>query len=466
MKTTIRLLSAAVLSLAAVSCSSVPRDGGIGDLQKAIDERSAQKLGLDTAGSTRNTPVPLAGEIDADKAVMIAMHNSPRLQVILSEMGLAQADFMEASTISNPVLSAEVRFPSTPYAPFDLSITQSVLDLLRLPSQKKLGAATFEAARYRVAAGVLSFASEVRSDYYDLVAATQQVGMNRALVDASRTAVDLAQRQHVAGNITDLDLENEQAVYEQGKLDLARSEARVLERREALIRILGVSASQSEWSIASDFPPLPAAELAAEDINRVVSEQRLDVLIAQREVEIARRRAPFARAQGVGDFSAGVAHEREPDGEKSTGPTLNVPIPIFNTGRAARLRAEAQLTRATRVLEQVRIDAASEVRAARDRLMAARARVEYYREVLLPRRRRIVELTKLEQNAMLVGLYQLLQARQNEVMAQREGIDAQREYWSARTELDQALSGTNVEGRGMPARQESQQRSVAPKGGH
>ena len=86
-------------------------------------------------------------------------------------------------------------------------------------------------------------------------------------------------------------------------------------------------------------------------------------------------------------------------------------------------------------------EASSQLRAARATLAEARARAEYYRDVIVPRRTRIVELTKLEHNAMLVGVFQLLQAKQNEMQARRDFIEAQREYWSARTDLDRALQG-------------------------
>ena len=42
---------------------------------------------------------------------------------------------------------------------------------------------------------------------------------------------------------------------------------------------------------------------------------------------------------------------------------------------------------------------------------------------------------------MLIGIFQLLQARENEARAQSDFIEAQREYWSARTDLDRALQG-------------------------
>ena len=78
---------------------------------------------------------------------------------------------------------------------------------------------------------------------------------------------------------------------------------------------------------------------------------------------------------------------------------------------------------------------------ARGKLLAARQLVDYYRDVVLPRRRRIVEQTQLEFNGMLVGVYQLLQAKQGEVSARRDFISARRDYWIARTELERALGG-------------------------
>ena len=61
---------------------------------------------------------------------------------------------------------------------------------------------------------------------------------------------------------------------------------------------------------------------------------------------------------------------------------------------------------------------------ARTRLLAARARADYYRRVVLPLRRQITEQTQLQYNGMLVGAFQLLQAKQAEVEAGIAYIDA------------------------------------------
>lgn len=437
MKRHIILLAAGAVLLA--SCASVPRDAGLSDVQQAVASRTNQTLDW-TAGEPRLRTM-LQGEITADTAVAIAVANNPRLQVTLAELGIARADLIEASTIANPLFELEVRFPRAPFLAYEVRVAQSLIDLIRLPRRRAIGRAAFDAAQLRVTSEVLRFAADVRSSYYELVAATQHVAQMRAIGDAARAAAEVAIKQHQAGNVTDLDLDNEQARYEQAKLDLARAERRLLVAREALLRGMGLRDASPEWRVPERFPDLPPSELDQPQLEQLAAQQRLDLAIARREVEIARRQVPLARLAVLGDVIADVHYQREPSGEHTVGPGLELPIPIFNTGRGARTRAEAQFVRATQTLRALESESSSRLRTAGATLAEARARVEYYRDVLLPRRRRIVELTKLEHNAMLVGIFQLLQARQSEAQAQSDFIDAQREYWSARTDLDRALQG-------------------------
>jgi cobalt-zinc-cadmium efflux system outer membrane protein len=94
------------------------------------------------------------------------------------------------------------------------------------------------------------------------------------------------------------------------------------------------------------------------------------------------------------------------------------------------------LKQAEKKKEALAAEIPSQVREARNRLLGARQTAEYYRDVVLPRRKRIVEQTQLHYNYMLQGVYQLLQAQQNLVTAQKEQIEAQRDYWIARIELE------------------------------
>src|SRR5204862_5575596 len=92
----------------------------------------------------------LQGELAADKAVAVAMANNPRLQAILTELGIARADLLQASVVRNPLFEAEIRFPSDPFRPYELRLAQTLVDVIQLPRRRALGRAASDAAKLRV----------------------------------------------------------------------------------------------------------------------------------------------------------------------------------------------------------------------------------------------------------------------------------------------------------------------------
>ena len=142
---------------------------------------------------------------------------------------------------------------------------------------------------------------------------------------------------------------------------------------------------------------------------------------------------------------AGINTEKEITGGRVTGPELALQLPIFDTGSASITRLEAEHRRAQRQLEALAIDARSEVREQRDRMLAARDLALFYDRELLPQRARILDLTLRQYNAMFKGAYDLLLAKEAEVEAEKARLDAWRDYWIARSRLEKALGG------GLPA---------------
>lgn len=458
--------------LLASACASIPRDAGMSDIRQTVSDRTGQAVDWQAAPSTVDDPRIrglLQGELTADKAVAVAMMNNPRLQATLAELGIARAALLQASVVRNPLFEAEVRFPSDPFRPYELRLAQTLVDLIQLPRRRALGRAAFGAAKLRVTAEVVRFAADVRAQHSDLLAASQLVALSRLNLEAAKASAELAQRQHDAQNITDLDLENEQAEYEQAKLDVARDERALLVAREALVRAMGLRDASIDWQLPQAFPPLSGSEEDQQQLEQLAALRRLDIEIARREVDIARQQVPLARLAALGDITVDGHLQRDASGAKTFGPGIEVPIPIFNTGAPARSRGEAEYLRASHTLNALLAESSSQLRAARATVAEARARVEYHRDVIVPRRQRIVELTTLEHNAMLVGVFQLLQAKQNEAKAQRDFIDAQRDYSSARNDLDRVLNGVASETAFLPATDPSSGKrtsTTSPEGGH
>jgi len=277
-------------------------------------------------------------------------------------------------------------------------------------------------------------------EFYTLQAAQAALAQERALTAAAEAAAQLTQRQHEAGNVSDLDLEREQARYETAKLELARAALDELQARERLIADLGLVQPATALDLPAELPPVGGDDPPAPAVDAALG-GRLDLSLARAELAAARARLPLARQETYDGAAAGVHHEREPQGERTTGPAIELPIPIFDTGRARRDRAQAVIRQAEQRVHALDLAGRSAVRTATERLREARARAEYLRDVVVPRRARIFELTKLESNAMLRGVFDLFRARQDYDQARREEVLARRDYWLAHTELQSALAG-------------------------
>lgn len=438
-------LPTVIVAVLVSGCASVPRDAGIAEVNRLVEERTGQRLSWEP-GQPIEPPddqqlvAELQGALTVDRAVEIALRRNRDLLAALEELGIARGDLMAARTVRNPVLDAEVHFPGEPFRPYELTLTQTLVDLLRLRRNRAIGAAEFEVARLRVAGAVIGFAGEVRANYYTLQAAQAALAQQQTITTAAEAAAQLAQRQHDAGNINDLDLEVEQALYEEAKLDLARAQLDELEARERLLTDLGALQAQP-----LQLPPLAAPptepEHTAEDVDALFA-QRVDLHLAEAELQAARLTLPGARAAAVFDeLAVGVHRDREAGGERTRGWSAEIPIPLFDSGLAAGTRAAGMLRRAEQRLHALAVTARSEARAARERLLEARARAEYVATVVVPRRQRILYLTQLEYNAMIRGVYDLIRARQGLAAAERERVLALLDYWLARTELDLATSG-------------------------
>jgi cobalt-zinc-cadmium efflux system outer membrane protein len=137
----------------------------------------------------------------------------------------------------------------------------------------------------------------------------------------------------------------------------------------------------------------------------------------------------------------GAGVDRAPEGFTVAGPNVGVELPLFDQKRAAIARLEGQLRAALARETALAVGVRSEVRAARSRVVSTRLLVERYAQVVVPLRQRIVGLTLERYDSMLVGTYQLLQAKQSELTAHRELIEALRDYWLARADLEQATGG-------------------------
>ncbi len=388
----------------------------------------------------------LRREVTAESAVQIALLNNRSLQAEFEEIGIAQADLIEAGLLSNPSFAASFRFPNRPPSGTNIeySIAQNFLDLLVIPLRKRFAAAQLAQTETRVADEVLKLAAEVKTAFYAAQAREQLLGRLKLITETNETAAEFTKKLHDAGNTSDLELANQQGSYEQSRLEVAQTELQARRDRERLNRLLGLWGPNTNWKMADHLPELPGTEVSLQHLESRAVAQRLDLQAERMQLDIigqslALRTKTRFFPSGV---KVGVDTEREPDGQRVTGPTLDLELPIFNQGQGEIAKLTAQYRQAQQRMEALAVNVRSEVREARDQLIAARDLTSYIGKRLLPTQQQALNLTLQQYNYMLKGAYDLLLAKQNEVAAERSYIEAWRDYWIARAELERAVGGS------------------------
>ncbi len=438
------------LGLQATGCTPVPPQGGFDHVAQNVQQRIGQRVHWDQGGpedkAVADTVTALLQRpLTVDDAVQIALLNNRRLQATYEELGVTQASLVQAGLLKNPRFNGSYlpAVESGPLPVIGLELAQNFVDLFFIGMRKSIAASEFEASKARVTAAVLDKAGETRVAFLEYQAAEQVLEMRRMVADAAAASFDASQKLFDAGNITKLALATERANLSQAKLDLARVQAAVLSERERLNRLMGVwGARDTAWRTAGRLPDVLKDEIELQNIERRAIAQSLDLAEVRAQIVVAAGRSGLTKWSTIlSDIEIAVTADREDDGTWHVGPSVSLQIPLFDQGQAKNAAAAAELRRVLQEYAAQAIELRSAARASRDRLVAARERATYCREVLLPVRDEVLRESQLQYNAMQIGVFQLLNTKRDVIEAGIQYIEALRDYWIARANLELILAG-------------------------
>src|SRR6202048_2732767 len=451
-----------------VTCSSIlvmtipagsarEKEGAFQGVQQSVQERSGKTVRWEEDQAAREQALQdvrqlLRKPLTVDTAVQIALLNNRSLQATFEEIGLSAADLIQAATIPNPRFDLAIRFPDKPPSGtyIDYGAAIDFLSIIMIPLKKRVAKRQLEAAALRAADATLELVLQVKSAFYSLQASQELLTRFKLIVDTNAASLDLAQRQHEAGNITDLALARQQSSYSRSRLDGASTEAEIRRNRERFNRLLGLWGADTDWQIAGELPEVPSSDIPMTALERLAISQRLDLQAGYLQVTSQVKNLGLTKSfRLLGALDFGVNSERETDSQTRTGPSFAIELPIFNQGQARIARGEADLRQAQDKIEALAIDVRSEIRELRDELASKREIVRFYQNELLPGQRQILNESLLNYNAMEIGNFELFTTKAEEARTERDYIDAVRGYWITRAELERAVGG-NLNSRQLP----------------
>jgi len=457
--TSMRLLT---LTLAAglAGCAGVPVAD---DLRVAGDatERhfQARPVWLDTEAARHEAQAEvdrrLAGPLGADDAVRIALAYSPAMQAVLSDGVAASAAATQAARLPNPVFAFE-RLVRRHHGETELEIGRllsvSVLDLLLWPARAQAARAQQQQARLQLASEVARVAVEARQAWVRAVAAEQALRYFGQVKEAADTAAELARRMQAVGNFSKLQRAREQAFYADAVAQLARAQQQARASREALVRVLGLDDAQARaLQLPERLPDLPAQPLDEAGVAAGWT-QRLDLQLAQAELDRSARVAGLAPVTSVAQgLHLGIARHSESGEPPQKGFELEVPVPLFDLGDARRTEARARHLAAHQRMTALSVQARSELREQHAAYRTAWQLARHYRDEIVPLRKAISDENLLRYNGMFIGVFELLADARSQIGSVVQAIDAQRDFWLADAAFRAAQIGRPVNGSALGA---------------
>ena len=438
-----------MLLLVFAGCASTNPQAAFNDVNQTVATRAGQAIqwprGTVATNETANAVAALLEtNLTASSAAAIALLNNRSLQAEFEEIGISQAELAQASRPANLEFFGNWRIPNRPPSAVDMedSLTADFLDLLTLPARKKIAARNLGQTKLEVADKVLQLAAETQTAFYDLQAQLELVKRLDIIVEVNDASADVAQRQYDAGNINELTLHEQQAPAAQSRLDWMSAKAEAQRLREHLNRLLGLSGEQIRWQITDELPSIPERDISLENLESLAINQRLDLAAQKDQMEsIAAALKLKKHTRYIPGAAIGVDTERTPDGQRVTGPTLDLELPIFDQGQPAIAKLTAELQQAQDNYTAQEFNIRSEVREAQAAMLAAREAAEFSKKNLLPLRKQILGETLLQYNAMQKNSFDLLVAKEREQRSEQSSVEASRDYWIARVQLERAVGG-------------------------
>lgn len=438
-------LAVALAALLLTGCASFSADGGLDGISAITRTRagavvSLQKSEADTGKVQAEVEKLLAEPLSADSAVRIALMNNRGLQASLADLGVAEADRVQAGRLRNPGFSFSRLHGAD--NEIDRGMMFDLAGLLTLPVRSGIENRRFEQAKLQAASDAVRLAAATRRAYFNAVAAQQTRQYMEQVKTSAEAGAELAHRMAKAGNFSQLDAAREQAFYADATAQLARAEHRRVATREALTRLLGLWGTNTAFKLPEHLPDLPKAPREPTDIEAQAMQQRLDVQMAKRDAEATASALGLTRVtRFVNVLDAGYINKSQSGAPRANGYEVSIELPLFDRGDAKQRKAESLYMASVSRVADSAIRARSQVREAYSAYRTSYDLAHHYRDEIVPLRKKISDEMLLRYNGMLVSVFELLADARDQANSVNAAIEAQRDYWLADTDLQMAING-------------------------
>jgi len=433
-----------ILPFILAGCTTFSSDGGFSAVEQTAGQHLNKDLIWQRSNSDKVSAAQRVGELlgsplSADDAVQIALLNNRGLQATFFKLGIAESDVVQAGRLPNPGFSFS-RTHQGGEVEISRSIVVNIARLIMMPATIQIERRRFQQTQREVTIQMLLLAAEARKAYYTAVAADQTVLYMQQVKQAADAGAELARRMLQAGNFNKLQQAREQSFYAEATLNLVRAEQMKTRSREKLTRLMGLS--DTTYALPSRLPDLPKTPDEQINMEQLAMSQRLDIEEAILNTEQVAKNLGLTKAtRFINVLNVGAIHNSFNDKSNENGVEVSLELPLFDWGDAKVTKAESIYMQAVNRAEEVAVNARSQVREAYAVYRANFDIAKHYQDEIVPLNTRVSKENLLRYNGMLIGVFDLLADARSQINSVNGAIEAYRDFWMAKTDLELSLIG-------------------------
>lgn len=339
------------LGLAALAggCASLNPKPDIDRAAATVHERSGYTADWTAPWSDRFEAWDGVAPLGADQAVVTALKNNRGIRADVESIAAGRADLVQAGLLPNPVLSLTLRYPLDPASGGSFVGTQAVQALTALwlrGGRIRAADARLNATVLDVSDKALRLVAGVKGSHTKILYGQRGVTITETSIHAAKQLVEKIEKQREAGAATQLAVNRARQQVITLEEELRRQRRELAKERRRLLELMGFASAADGWAAADaateeapDHEPSLSPEVTEDVVIRLVATQRLDVAASRALVEASAADLSVEERNRLKDLGLGVDFERDVDGKKTIGPTLDVPIPIFDSNQAQIAKA-------------------------------------------------------------------------------------------------------------------------------
>ena len=396
----------------------------------------------------QDLPLRATNALTLNEAIGIALAQNPELRASASRVDAAAGRAYQAKLWTNPELelSAE-EWPTSRGRGFsDAKQTIGVAQALPFPGKKSLdrriGNAGVKLSEAELALRRVELVRNVKAAFFQVIAAERLVAAAGELVKVAESSSDAARKRVEAGATSDQEQLRAEIQLEQTKTDLVEFQREVVAARQGFVTLLG----------RPELRDAPLSGSLSESANTALLEQgperwlpthpsAFGARTARERAELELRRA---RLEPFPDVKMGVAGGRLGETDESIVELrFSLPIPLIDRAKGKKQEARANLSIAEAELASIEQRLLREWGIASQRLRAAIDQATNYRERILPKAEKALELVRGGFEQGKFGFIDLLDTQRTTAEARLAYQQKLLELNIAQAELEALLAGAS-----------------------